>query len=771
MSNYTTTASASAQTSQTSTEPNPNLEHALAYAAQGWRVFPLHTPDEQGRCSCHKTNCDSVGKHPRTMNGLKDATTDEAKIRHWWGMWADANVGIATGAESSIVALDVDPRHGGNESLAALLRKHGELPLTLTSVTGSGGSHFLFTYPGVKVKNSAGTVGAGLDVKGDGGYIVAAPSLHASLKRYRWVDQSSPLARLPHWLLVELTERNGASVRTETVVTDDDEIPEGTRNQTLLRLAGRLRRIGLPVEAIGAALQIENERRCVPPLESNEVQGIAEYVCRFEPGAPYTAEGFEQQNGKRQTSEAKAWQPEGDIDVCMADVQPEEVEWLVEPYIPLGKFTLVEGDPDEGKSFATLAIAAAVTNGGGLPFGDIEEAGNVLLLSAEDGRADTIRPRLDLLGADVRRVFAVKSPLVLNEKGFTQLEGLIAKRRAAMVVIDPLFAYVGGQTDINQDNKVRAITSRLSDIAERQKCSIVALRHLSKAQQRNAKAAGGSSIAWTASARSVLLFGHEPDDEDAKGFVHTKHNLSRAGKAQGYRIDDVGGKPLFRWTGVCGLTSDKILASPFNGGSKTKLEEAIEFLSDALESDGLPEKEIRKRARKARISIATLRRAKDALKVSSYRPESNTGAWWWKLSDVQIVPDSANEHLAEDAEDGAEEAVRDVNSDAHVRTWEDDRDEARRSVEHVDGQPQTYNSSPVTALVSDAQTGSPGAVKHLAYTINFDLCETCEAHAATLATDGTMSFDEAALWAVQRCCECTNASDYEVWRARCDSDE
>jgi hypothetical protein len=179
------------------------LKYALEYAQRGWPVLPLHTPDERGRCSCRKGDCKSVGKHPRTMNGLKDATTDEATISRWWGMWPDANIGIRTGAESGIVVLDVDPRNSGNKSLAALELNNGELPETLASNTGGDGRHILFVRPDAELSKSAGE---GLDIKGEGGYIVAPPSLHASGKRYEWAN-STEIAQMPSWLLQHLIER------------------------------------------------------------------------------------------------------------------------------------------------------------------------------------------------------------------------------------------------------------------------------------------------------------------------------------------------------------------------------------------------------------------------------------------------------------------------------------------------------------------------------------------------------------------------------------
>jgi 5S rRNA maturation endonuclease (ribonuclease M5) len=400
-----------------------------------------------------------------------------------------------------------------------------------------------------------------------------------------------------------------------------------------------------------------------------------------------------------------------DIDVCMADVQPEEVEWLLYPYIPLGKLTIIEGDPDEGKSFLTLAIAAAISNGYGLPFGEIKETGNVLLLSAEDGRADTIRPRLDLLGADVSKIFAVAVPLTLDEAGFEQLERTIEKRQIKMVLFDPLFAYVGGKTDINQDNKVRAITTRLSEIAEENNCAIGALRHLSKAQQRNAKSAGSSSIAWTAAARSVLLVGHDPDDESSRGFVHTKHNLSAKGASQGYRIEAVNGKPKFRWTGESSLTAEKILNGfAINNGAVSKVEEAENFLKDILKNSHKLAEEVEKLAEKRHISEATLRRAKGNLGVMSHRPSAGIGKWYWYLPDAHSdEPDTqfpllSNEHLHNN---GLTLVPATVKADAQDSNGDNVQIKDISANEHLLEHPLTTVNNIVTVIKADAQKGVP----------------------------------------------------------------
>lgn len=125
-------------------QPRPApLDAALAYAGRGWAVFPCHAPaDGPGQCSCWRADCSSPAKHPRVPGGLKSATMDVATIRRWWQRWPAANVAIRTGAISGLVVVDVDPDHGGEDSLEALLNEHAPLPDGLVVQTGSGGRHY-----------------------------------------------------------------------------------------------------------------------------------------------------------------------------------------------------------------------------------------------------------------------------------------------------------------------------------------------------------------------------------------------------------------------------------------------------------------------------------------------------------------------------------------------------------------------------------------------------------------------------------------------------
>lgn len=189
-----------------------NLGYARAYAKLGWRVFPLHEVLDDGRCSCSDPNCSArKGKHPRIPNGFKRATTDEAQIRQWWSRWPNAPIGVATGVESGIVVIDVDLDKGGAESWQRLCQEHGPA-FTVRAKTGrdGGGIHYYYRSPGTTLKSTQGLF-PGIDVRADGGYVVAPPSKHASGRRYEFAQGAGPnkldLEPCPEWLIAALTSQ------------------------------------------------------------------------------------------------------------------------------------------------------------------------------------------------------------------------------------------------------------------------------------------------------------------------------------------------------------------------------------------------------------------------------------------------------------------------------------------------------------------------------------------------------------------------------------
>jgi len=263
---------------------------ALGYAARGWPVLPLHSITSGGACTCGSLDCTGPGKHPRTPNGLKDASADPAAIRSWWARWPQANVGIVTGTPSGLVVLDVDPRHGGDESLDELEYRFRKLPETVEVLTGGGGRHFYFAHPGDTLVRNATTVGGlpGLDLRGDGGYVVAPPSTHVSGRRYEWERSSDPeelaLAPFPATMLQGLSNPTWGARQRGAGPDDAARIPEGERNVTLTSLAGTMRRRGMTEDEIGAALLVANAARCEPRLAEDEVRRIAASISHKEPG-------------------------------------------------------------------------------------------------------------------------------------------------------------------------------------------------------------------------------------------------------------------------------------------------------------------------------------------------------------------------------------------------------------------------------------------------------------------------------------------------------
>ena len=222
---------------------------AILYARKGWYVFPLH----------------DKGKTPLTKTGFKEATIDEKIIREWWNKWPLANIGIATGAISGITVLDVDSKSGGFFSLEEVA-----LAPTPKVKTGGGGEHYYFKYC-AEVQTRVG-IKPGLDLRSDGGYVVAPPSVHPLGNKYLWCDEDIPLADCPAWMI----EKKASAKPIPEV------IQQSKRNETLASLAGSMRRRGASIESIEKAL-LEENKKCVPPLDEKEILAIARSVSRYAP--------------------------------------------------------------------------------------------------------------------------------------------------------------------------------------------------------------------------------------------------------------------------------------------------------------------------------------------------------------------------------------------------------------------------------------------------------------------------------------------------------
>lgn len=247
---------------------------ALDYVVQGFAVFPCRARD----------------KRPLTNNGYNGATKDSSSVEAWWRRHPNANVGIATGEVSDIFVLDIDvgTNKDGEETLRRLEAEHGPLPKTVEAITGSGGRHLFFQYF-KGVQNSVSRLGNGLDVRSDGGHVVAPPSIHPDGGEYRWREDHGPEdlapAAPPPWLVQLARSTRTAPIRSAPVSAT---IPAGQRNDALTRLAGVARRYGCDEEEIFALIAAVNARRCDPPLPEREMRAIAQSVGRYPPAGSLT---------------------------------------------------------------------------------------------------------------------------------------------------------------------------------------------------------------------------------------------------------------------------------------------------------------------------------------------------------------------------------------------------------------------------------------------------------------------------------------------------
>jgi hypothetical protein len=354
-----------------------------------------------------------------------------------------------------------------------------------------------------------------------------------------------------------------------------------------------------------------------------------------------------------------------EIGKLLSDVEPEKVSWLWPSWLALGKLALVDGDPGLGKSAMTLDLAARVSAGRVFPNGAECEPAGVVLLSAEDGHADTIRPRLDAAGADTSKILSLAT--VLDEDGHDRLLsipedlGLIEKgiRRvgARLVVVDPLMAFLSSNTNSHRDQDVRRALAPLAGLAERTGAAVLVVRHLNKAAANNPLYRGGGSIGIIGAARMAFVVGKDPQDEDRRVLASTKNNLAMSPTSLMFRLEEAAtGSVRVNWLGNSEVSAKDLLATSQDHEHADARSEAVEFLNEVLTDGPLPAKQILEEADDAGIAEKTLRRAKKLLDVIVYRENTSgekrgSGRWLWKLPMVEPV-EGGLQRSRQDVQDG-----------------------------------------------------------------------------------------------------------------------
>jgi hypothetical protein len=338
--------------------------------------------------------------------------------------------------------------------------------------------------------------------------------------------------------------------------------------------------------------------------------------------------------------------------VCLADVQPEPVRWLWHSRIALGKLSVFAGQPDLGKSFVTLDMAARVSKGDGWPDNPtfVSAPGGVVLLSAEDDLADTIRPRLDAAGADVRRIHALTTvrigvdfatgkptlaPFNLGEH-LPMLEAAIRQtENCRLVVIDPISAYLG-QTDSHNNSEVRGVLAPLAELAARHRIAVVAVSHFNKGTGEAINRVMGS-LGFVAAPRAAFVFAPDRDDPTGKRrfMLPLKNNLTadRAGLAYRLLSPNPGAMPAVAWETMPVSISVEDAVSPEDrrrGPEPEERREAAAWLLDFLAGGPMLATDCTEEAKRQGISETTLRRAKAACRVV-VKKDGFQGKFAWRL--------------------------------------------------------------------------------------------------------------------------------------------
>lgn len=314
--------------------------------------------------------------------------------------------------------------------------------------------------------------------------------------------------------------------------------------------------------------------------------------------------------------------------IRMSEVQSQEIEWLWYPFIPYGKLTIIQGDPGDGKTTMVLNLAAKLSKGEALDENmKVTEPVNVIYQTAEDGLADTVKPRLELAGADCERIIVIdesdKSLSMVDER----LEQAIVRTGARLLILDPIQAYLGGGMDMNRANEARDMTKKLGALAEKTKCAIILIGHMNKASGNKAAYQGMGSIDFFAVARSVLLVGRVEGESNTRAVVQIKNNLAAFGHPKAFALSEDG----FKWLGDYEITVDEVL-----GGitpKANKMEQAKQMLRELAETQSaVLSNEIFDRANELGISKRTLENAKKELGVQTRKINN---AWYWELDKVK----------------------------------------------------------------------------------------------------------------------------------------
>ena len=645
----------------------PNLVAALALIKAGFAIFPA---------KADKKPC---------VKGWQKGNRDEKKIREWWCQFPDALPAIPCGVNRLLV-VDCDVKNGvdGNRAWDKACGANGlNQDACVIIDTPSGGKHFYFRQMSdVMLGNSAGKLDAGIDTRGDGGYVIAPgatlPNGHSYLLVRGQLSSIPPLPdKLDTFLRTDLhpsyqnnsaktehsqprdfrAERSYALKALESEANNVASAVQGTRNTALnnaaFKIATLIENGGI---SRGEAEDILSQAAQKAGLGDNEIAttiASAFDAGSSKPRAPISARDAQFKQGvdlsafkeKLDHPNNQVQAKSGLVPIRISDVTPEAITWLWPNRIAIGKLTIIAGDPGLGKSQLTAFIAACVTTGRSFPNETaIPETGDVIIFSCEDDVADTMRPRLEAADANIDRVYAINdfrgkdgklTPVNLVEH-IAEIERLLlANPQVCLVVIDPISAYLG-RVDTHKNSDVRSALAPLQFMAQQHRVAVIAVAHLNKGGG-NGKATNAvtGSGAFVAASRATFMVTKGQADDGLRLLVEAKNNLGKA-KALAFRVESrlvcgtINAPYVAFEDGEIDVNADHVLGATSGDDTMSKLNEAVHFLRVELENGPLPTREVKKRAKDEGIADKTLTRAKDKLGVEALK-EGYQGRWIWRF--------------------------------------------------------------------------------------------------------------------------------------------
>ena len=604
---------------------NELKEAALQYANIGLAVFPLIEKD----------------KRPLTANGFKDATTNPAKIEEWWAIHPNANVGIATGQVSGgLVAIDMDVDKEKDKDGYHTFTKWCDdnfliLPDSWLSITGRGGYH-LFYKSAFPVPSKIGWL-EDVDIRADGGYVVAPPSIHPNGTRYEWEQAPDEYELITsddtevEFIFNSVLVDNKASKAEPLKVPE--EIPEGHRDEYMFKLACKYQAMGMSDSEMMAALMVANKERCKPPLSDREIQKKLKQAQKYQKGevVSVNADTVAQRKTYNKTGrKIEESITENDLEMpTLENFQERDKEWLIPGYMPKGCVTLLCSDGGIGKTTIWCDTLAAFTTGRTtlfdkaleIPF-QTGEKRSVMYFSKEDPTEEILKRKLREAGADQTRIrcFGLDDERLSKIwYGSLLLEKLVEKYKPDIVVFDTLQAFLPDGVDMAKRKDMRDALNPLNALGAKFGTTFLMVMHTNKSANSGRQRMADSSDIWDLG-RSALMAGRTKD-EGICYLSHEKSNYGRLQKTILFSVSDSG----IEFKGTSKKKDRDYVAEGVAISAPTpKLDEAKDFILENV--DGCIEVgELERIAKAAGISKGTLENARAALKKDKLIRVGSTG--------------------------------------------------------------------------------------------------------------------------------------------------